>query len=275
MSNSNSNKEYYTINQIADLCSVSRATLIRMEEDGILEPAYKNPKTGYRYYDSANAVTIIHNLSMQQLGLTHKEMKCYSPIGDTDVFLKILEHKKRHLEDLISEIQARLNDFGELSVEEIHLDESYYYTKTLKDIRYVSVIPSFIKETFSETLSHRHRINWRLPNCVIFEPEDFLAGHFSERPHDFTACIPIETPNAAHDENVMFLPATRAVCALVSGGYVNICTAALRLGEYIQEKNYKPSGKARFMGIINEFPNYMDPKNNHAARFVVPIEGDE
>lgn len=49
-------QNYLTINQLAKVCSISRASLLRMEQDGILTPAYVNPDNGYRYYDSGSVI---------------------------------------------------------------------------------------------------------------------------------------------------------------------------------------------------------------------------
>lgn len=265
-------KKLFTINQIAKLCSVSRATLIRMEEDGILQPAYKNPENGYRYYDSENAITVIHNLSLQRLGLTHKEIKSYTPESDYKGFLEILEKKRRHLEDLISEIRARLTAVDEFEIEEIIASPCTCYTKTLHNIRYISVIPGFVRETLVEAMNKGFVIDWRIPNCVMTDAEDFLEGRFNDRPHDFTACIPIGSKKGhTHDENLVTFESTRSVSILLAGNTRNIMDACKRLGEYLKDNGLAPCGKGKFMGIINEFPRYSDQFNNHAARIIVPV----
>ena len=267
----NGNK-LFTINQIAKLCSVSRATLIRMEEDGILQPAYKNPDNGYRYYDSENAITVIHNLSLQRLGLTHKEIKSYTPESDYKGFLEILEKKRRHLEDLISEIRARLTAVDEFEIEEIYPSACTCYTKTLHDIRYISVIPGFVRETLVEAMNKGFVIDWRIPNCVMTDAEDFLEGRFNDGPHDFTACIPIGSKKGhMHDENLVTFESARSVSILFAGSTRNIMDACGKLGKYLKDNGLVPCGKGKFMGIINEFPRYNDPYNNHAARIIVPV----
>ena len=271
MMEKNGNK-LFTINQIAKLCSVSRATLIRMEEDGILQPAYKNPDNGYRYYDSENAITVIHNLSLQRLGLTHKETKSYTPESDYKGFLEILEKKRRHLEDLISEIRARLTAVDEFEIEEIYPSACTCYTKTLHDIRYISVIPGFVRETLVEAMNKGFVIDWRIPNCVMTDAEDFLEGRFNDGPHDFTACIPIGSKKGhMHDENLVTFESARSVSILLAGSTRNIMDACGKLGKYLKDNGLVPCGKGKFMGIINEFPRYNDPYNNHAARIIVPV----
>lgn len=262
----------FTINQIAKLCSISRATLIRMEEDGILQPAYRNSENGYRYYDSENAVTVIHNLSLQRLGLTHKEIKSYTPESDFNGFLEILEKKRRHLEDLISEIRARLTATNEFEIEEVTPLACTCYTKTLCNVRYISVIPGFVRETLVEAMNKGFVIDWRIPNCVMTDAADFLQGKFTESPHDFTACIPVGSKKGhEHDEHLMTFESKPSVSILLSGDAQNIKDACVKLGKYLADNGLTLCGKGKFMGIINEFPRYNDPYNNHAARIVVPV----
>ncbi|MDO4834605.1 MAG: MerR family transcriptional regulator [Bacillota bacterium] len=65
----------YKIGQLARTCNISRATIMRFEEDGLLRPAYINSENGYRYYDSSNLAEVIKILKFQRLGFTKKEIR--------------------------------------------------------------------------------------------------------------------------------------------------------------------------------------------------------
>ena len=66
--------ETVSIQTLAKHCNISRATLLRMEESGLLTPAYKDPDSGYRYYDVKNLDRVIRILNYQNIGLTKKEI---------------------------------------------------------------------------------------------------------------------------------------------------------------------------------------------------------
>ncbi len=102
----NSENRYLTISQLAKVCSTSRASLLRMEQDGLLTPAYTNPENGYRYYDSQNLVRVMRINSLQELGITHQEMKHYfdNP-KNYDEMLQVLQHKLTVMEQIISQIK--------------------------------------------------------------------------------------------------------------------------------------------------------------------------
>jgi len=49
----------FSISQAAHACNLSRSSLIRLEERGLLTPARTNAKSGYRYYDNNNIARIL------------------------------------------------------------------------------------------------------------------------------------------------------------------------------------------------------------------------
>ena len=52
-------KKLFQITEAARACSLSRSTLLRLEEKGLLTPAYTAPDSGRRYYDNHNVARIL------------------------------------------------------------------------------------------------------------------------------------------------------------------------------------------------------------------------
>lgn len=52
------NQQLFTVSEMTRACGVSRTTLIRIEECGVLTPCHINPETGYRYYNAYNAAQV-------------------------------------------------------------------------------------------------------------------------------------------------------------------------------------------------------------------------
>ena len=52
----------FSIRQAAHACNLSRSSLIRLEEKGMLTPAHTDAKTGYRYYDTLFRTTFRYAL---------------------------------------------------------------------------------------------------------------------------------------------------------------------------------------------------------------------
>ena len=62
-------KKLFSINYIAKVCNLSRATIMRFENDGLLTPAYIDPESGYRYYSSDNVAQVIDILKFQRVDI--------------------------------------------------------------------------------------------------------------------------------------------------------------------------------------------------------------
>lgn len=58
----------FSISQAAHACNLSRSSLIRLEERGLLTPARTNAKSRYRYYDNNNITRILQIQKFQWMG---------------------------------------------------------------------------------------------------------------------------------------------------------------------------------------------------------------
>ena len=52
-------KDLFQITEAARACGVSRSTLMRMEESGLLKPAYVSKDSGRRYYDNFSVAHVL------------------------------------------------------------------------------------------------------------------------------------------------------------------------------------------------------------------------
>lgn len=66
-----------SIQALSKACGVSRSTILRMEDDGLITPAHTDPDSGYRYYDVQNLGQVIRVLNYQDLGFTKKEISAF------------------------------------------------------------------------------------------------------------------------------------------------------------------------------------------------------
>ena len=63
-------KEFFQITEAARACGLSRSTLLRMEEKGLLTPAYIAPDSGRRYYDNHNVARIMQIEKFKSMGIS-------------------------------------------------------------------------------------------------------------------------------------------------------------------------------------------------------------
>ena len=70
-------KKLFQITEAARACGLSRSTLLRMEEKGLVTPAYTAPDSGRRYYDNHNVARIMQIEKFKAMGLGSKEIADY------------------------------------------------------------------------------------------------------------------------------------------------------------------------------------------------------
>ena len=67
----------FQIGEITKIMGITRKTLLVYENAGLLSPAFKDEESGYRYYSADNMTQIRSIRSLQNLGLTLKEVAAY------------------------------------------------------------------------------------------------------------------------------------------------------------------------------------------------------
>ena len=70
-------KNLFQITEAAQACGLSRSTLMRMEEKGLLTPAYISPTSGRRYYDNHNVARVLQIEKLKAMGLGTEEIAGY------------------------------------------------------------------------------------------------------------------------------------------------------------------------------------------------------
>ena len=64
----------FQIGEVTKIMGITRKTLLVYENMDLLTPAVKDEESGYRYYSADNMTQIRSIRSLQQLGLTLKEV---------------------------------------------------------------------------------------------------------------------------------------------------------------------------------------------------------
>ena len=82
-------KQFFQITEAARACGLSRSTLMRREERGLLTPVFTAPDSGRRYYDNHNVARIMQIEKFKAMGLGSKEIADYfAQGGEAEVTLE-------------------------------------------------------------------------------------------------------------------------------------------------------------------------------------------
>ena len=91
-------KALFQITEAAHACGLSRSTLLRMEEKGLLTPACIAAESGRRYYDNHNVARIMQIEKLKAMGLGTEEIAGYfARGGEVTDLLSVLERRQREI----------------------------------------------------------------------------------------------------------------------------------------------------------------------------------
>lgn len=265
----NDKKKMFRIAEAASACGISRSTILRMEENGLLVPAYIDPSSGHRYYDNHNISRIIEIENLKYMGIGAEKIADYfASGGDAEVLLAPLEEKLSMLQRSVEELQLRTGRRGNFFSDIIDLPEYICCVSTHEGMT-VPQKYTAMYNFYGECVS-RGYILGREPLFCISERRDYLRGEISEDPFTFHVCVPVSKKEAPA-EAVVF-PACKALSVLYLGSYKDVNLMWLALGKEVRERNLTPAGYPRVMGIVAPYTGREIDQNLYCSRVVLPIE---
>ena len=111
-------KKFFQITEAAHACGLSRSTLMRMEEKGMLTPAFIAPNSGRRYYDNHNVARILQIEKFKAMGIHPEELSEYFIRGgDVSDLLAVLEARLRDIQRSVEEMRLRAGNEAGMSVQ--------------------------------------------------------------------------------------------------------------------------------------------------------------
>lgn len=262
----------FTIHQVCKCCGVSRSTILRMEDRGLLQPAFVDEKTGYRYYNTYNVTRVLHIKMFLEMGLSYGEVALYfQSDGKAPQLLDALRARLSALKRTYDEMELRINDRQNFSAEFIRLPEYVCYQKEFKasapDGRYKSSY-----DTFREMVEKGYRPLISKYIFLINKRDDLWESGdpINDAGNDFICCIPLQ-PDCA-DEHTVTYPSCTAFSLLCYGDYAAIQKAHTELGKRVRALGLKSTGYPRSIGIVSGYTDGGFDKKNYVTRLAVPLE---
>lgn len=259
----------FSISQASHACNLSRSSLIRLEEKGMLTPAHTDAKTGYRYYDTHNITRILQIQKLQGMGFSPAEIiSYYEGGGKADELLTTLEQRLYVLQQQVEEMRLRSHNVPDMSLSLIEIPETIccvrkYQGVLVQDKYHASY--DFFHECADKGISLAPN-----PLFIVNERTDYLEGKITSTPYDFYVCIPI-LPERAPEDAVSF-PACTALSLLVYGDYKNLNEAHLYLGEQVRKRGVAPAGYIRAISLVGPYVGREINPNMYCSQLMLPIK---
>jgi DNA-binding transcriptional MerR regulator len=240
---------------------VTRKTLIVYEDMGLLTPAVKDEDSGFRYYSADNMTQIRSIRSLQQLGLSLKEVRdYYYDTENIDSYLKNLMELRASLDRNIQMLQVRAAKLGDLTVRKTSLTRQVCFCR-----RYVCEDVTQAANVLRDTYIAAARTGKMSMLGRMFT----MRMSASTEKLDILCCIPVAEDYDGPER--MEFAKSPALCIYYRGPYEGTGTAIRALMQYVKENNIETTGP--FRNIYMEGPpNRGENKQDYITQIAVPIK---
>ena len=273
------------IGKMAKINGLTVATLRLYDELGLLRPKYKDPDTGYRYYDIAQNARLDMIAYMKELGMSLTEIASVFQKEDIVLIETILAEKNEQLHRQMRALRVQ-HDAVERAIASIERYRKSPAQGTIVleyiDRRYVWGVPcarDFYQQgfrAFEQELStlrkalmergftHAHSYNV----CTSISGEDFSAGRFVPK---VTFVFDGYRDHSRLPETLVVDSGMYACIYLSSFDEELACAEKLR--RHCMEQNWTVCGDY-FCEIMTEFNVFDDDRRSMFLRLQVPVRFD-
>lgn len=251
----------FKIGEATKILGVTRKTLLVYENMGLLTPAVKDKESGYRYYSADNMTQIRSIRSLQQLGLTLKEVaEYYYDTDNIDTHLDRLIKLRASLDQNIQMLQVRAAKQGDLTVRKTTLPRQTCFCRRY-ECENISQAANKLRDTYIAA-AHTGKMSML---GRMFTMRMSSASHKL----DLMCCIPVEDDDIGQE--CLAFPETPALCIYYRGPYENTATAIHALMQYVQKNNIETTGPIRSIYMEGP-PNRGNKKEDYITQIAVPIK---
>lgn len=247
---------YFTTNELAKMCGVTKATLFHYDEIGLLNPEFTNEK-GYRYYSYRQSYLLDIINVLKKAGSSLQEIKFFFQNQSTPQLIDLLKQKEVELEvELlrIKRMQGILKSavqMTETTAEVLRNEPSIHAIGTEYFI--ATPLEANNDKEFSMKLSeHRgyceeHAIQHEFPIWTIISQESFETGRIT------WGYVANKLKEPIADKKIIIKPKGLYATLDHTGSYDTLSETCSTLKQYIRSKGMKVCGNAYTMDLINYF----------------------
>jgi len=268
-------KQYFTTNEFAEICGVTKHTLFHYDEIGILKPELVK-SNGYRYYSIKQFYQYDMIFILKQAGTSLSEIKDYIMDQNPDHFLAILKQKEQRLKDEIRKTTLMRNkvisaiDKTEEALRSIY---SVPYIEECEEEYFIIVKISGYdndKEELQKIREHFEYCDEQSSDCdllmgAIVSMENLIAGEY-DKPDYYSNKI----KHKVKSSRLRIKPKGTYAVIIHKGAYRELPKSYEKLKEFIVEKNMMLDGDA----YENDMLSYLaavDP-NEFVVKISIPVK---
>ena len=233
----------YTIGEFSRVTGLTVKALRFYHEEGVLEPASVDPRTGYRYYDAGQVETARVIAYLRGVELPVGEIReLLRGGGSEEGLLDALERHRAVVEEKVRRLRTVARSLGQFISDErqaIAMARDIYEVEE-KDVGTVLVGGIRMTGRYAECGKGFGRLGRAFGRQVCGKP--FLLHYdseYKEEDADFEACFPVRQRKAVEGVSVRELPGGRCVSLVHRGPYDQLGHSYARVLGYVKERGYR------------------------------------
>ena len=182
----------FKIGQITKACSISRATLLRLEEDGLITPARKDPASGYRYYSLENLFHIRRILYLRSLGFSTSVIRHHLETPTDPVpLIQDMEERVRQMTKTLWVLRQFTGNSSEFSVSIMEVGVRNCYVNNVVTKGSFKNVALHVRETIAEAVENGICIDRDRGILIATDRTDIVHGKFDEEtPYLYSIGVP-------------------------------------------------------------------------------------
>ena len=265
-------EKLYTIREVANICDISRATLLRMEEAGFDTPRYTNPESGFRYYDVMNILKIQRYLSLKRLGVSQKDILAYyNGTLDKQNFLTKIREQLDIAQRCVDEFESSFTERESISYSYYTIPELTCYTFPCP----IRQIKKQVEYNYSE-IKKMYDAGFKpyptTPMFIVMPGLDEVYDGTDKEPFESTMCITINPKSIPDPSRVVHIKPRQAFSLIYHGDNDYIMENGGKiLLEEMKKRNLKPAGPLYGINIVGIFFGHEIDPDDYVFRFAIPI----
>ncbi len=265
------NNSLYTVNQIGVACGVSRATLLRLEEAGLLIPTIHDTKRMYSFHDmmKLRQIVMLHNY-----GFTYAVIsKYFEDNGNYNDLLSLLAAKQSDIFYFMREMELRMDRYDKINVQSIFAPEIPCHCMNLgTSFPHYSMHTDLIGRQMEEVIAKKLEMSPSRPLFVTTPWEDLAAGADFAAEREFTGHIPLVSMPENPDSSVILIPRHRVLSVLYHGPNVPMPEIIEEFKKKIERENLTARGPLYLISMVGPHLGLDIPPERYLARVALPIE---
>lgn len=261
----------YTVGQVAEACGVSRSTLLRLEDEGLLIPTAHNTKRVYSFMDMMKLREII---TLHNYGFTYAIIKEYfEDNGNYTNLLALLAAKQSDIFYFMREMELRMDTSNTaLNVQSIYAPEIPCHCMDVgEEFPHYDVHRFFINQQIQEIMKKGYEMSPSRPLFVTTPWDDIAAGADFNQPRKFTGHIPLAQMPETNDPSVKLIPRHRTLSILVRGETIPMDKVIEKLKEKIERENLTVNGPLFLITMVGPHLGLDITPDRYLARVALPI----